>query len=120
MVIAPFGETLIEVDEPLADLGVLDVVPVEIEEDLLHLGVGRHPLRVIAFELRRGNGIALTRQVMEKRGPRGGLLIASFERASSVAVCWEAIDRGSIFGAEHELELPELARLKSARRFESR
>ena len=60
VVIAPLRETLVEIHEPLADLGVLHVATVDVEEDLLNLGRGLQRPGVVARQLRRRYRVTLT------------------------------------------------------------
>ncbi len=115
--IAPLGEALVEIDEPLTQLRVIDIAAVHIQEHLLHVGIRLRRQRGVARQLGRWNGIPLPRQIVKKAVPHRGLPIPTFQGEPASAAVGEPGDRRGTLCAEQELELSELVRLKSARRF---
>src|SRR5678815_2606677 len=49
--VSPLGDSLVEVDEPLANLGTLHVAAVHVEENLLNLvvGIDRPPVIAVSY-----------------------------------------------------------------------
>src|SRR5262245_19324280 len=119
MAISPFREAFIEVHQPLADPLGLGVLPIGVDENLLDLRRSGDRSGQVASEVIGRYGIAFAREVAKKRIPQRRLAIPAFERRTGAAAVGKAGDRGFAFGAEHELNLPELVRLESARRLES-
>src|SRR5262245_24777466 len=118
MAVTPLLNALIEIDEPLAQLGVLRILAIDLDEDLLHLDGRLDRRHDIAREQRRRHGVGFARQIAQERVPQGRLVIAPFERGPRAAAVREALKGLLRLHPEQELDLPELVRLETARRLE--
>ena len=63
--------------------------------------------------------ISFAHQIVKKRVPNRRLLVSTLERQPAGAALGKARHGRHVLGAENKLDLPELVRLKSARRFEA-
>src|SRR5262245_70394 len=116
--VAPLLHPLVEVDEPFAQLGVLAVLSIELDQNPLDLRRRLDHRRHVAIQVGVGHGVAFPCEVAKERIPKRRLAVAALERDTRAAAFWKPLDRRPRLDAEHEFDLPELIRLKPARRVE--
>src|SRR6266545_1303259 len=118
MAITPLLQTLVEIHEPLAQLRVLRIAAIDVDENLLNRGRWFGGGGDIARQFGGGYGIAFTRQIVEKRVPQCRRMITTRQRLARAARLGKPRDGGLALGAEQKLDLTKLVRLEPARRLE--
>src|SRR5437773_7940879 len=116
--IAPLLNALVQIDEALAQLHVLGVATIQVDEDLLHVRRRFDRCRHLPIEMRLWNGIMLAREIAQKRIPQRRLAMPALERGPRAAALRETPDRLLRLHTEQKLDLPELVRLITAGRIE--
>src|SRR5206468_11435009 len=106
--IAPLLDTLIEIDQAFAELGVLRVAPVDAHQQMLDLIRWLNGLGDVALELAARHGVAFPCEIPKKGIPDRWLLEPSLECLPRAAARRKPVDCGIRLQPEHELELPEL------------
>src|SRR5690606_13070694 len=117
--VAPLLDPLVEVDEVLAELSVLGISAIDLDQDLLH-AVRRLDRRGhVPLELRGRDRVALAGQIAQERIPQRGRRPPLLERDARAGTLVEAIDPRAALPAEDELEGAELIGLEAARAVEA-
>ena len=114
MAVSPLLQTLVEVDEALAELAQCRIAPVHLDQSLLQLARRLDPPGHVALELVGRHGVALALQALEEGIPHGGLVVALSEPFQGRLVLRVAGDGPLALGAQRELELAELMGLEAA------
>src|SRR3954452_23664635 len=116
--IAPLLDPFVQVDEALAQLRVLCVTAVEVDEDLLDLRRWFHRCGRVGGEQRWRDRIPFTREIVEERVPQRRRAVPAFQRRASAAAVGKTVNRLLGFDAKQEFDLTELIGLEAAGRIE--
>src|SRR5436309_626475 len=81
--VAPFLDALVQVHEPLAQLGVLRIAPIDVHQQPLDLVGGIDGQSDVAVQLGVRHAVALARQIAQKRVPEGWFLKTTLQGLSS-------------------------------------
>src|SRR5262249_38185261 len=117
--VPPLHESLIEVDQSLAELGELWLRAVDLHQDRPEDGTRPHPLGDIAFELLSRHGNAVDDEMSEERVPQRTGRQTLFESLPSFTPNRIPFERFGVLPSQRELELAELVRLEPASRLQA-
>jgi hypothetical protein len=116
--VAPLLDALVEVHQPLAELGVLRIPAIDVDQDRLQLGRRLDGGGHIASARRVGIGYPSPARYSMNGVPQRGLRPATLERRPRAGPLAKAVDGRPRLEPQDELELAELVRLEPAGRLE--
>src|SRR5436190_9123723 len=114
--VSPLLQPFVKIDEPLAQLRVLRVTAIQLDEALLHVRRRLDRGANIARQLRRRHLVPFARKIAKESVPERRFAEPAFQRGAGAARFRKALDRALRLQPEQELDLPELVRLKAAGR----
>src|SRR5438034_10423076 len=108
MTIAPLLDALVQINETLAELCVLDIAMIHLDENLLDLGRGLHQRDRLRLEMGLRHVVPLARKIAKKGVPERRLAISAFQRGARAPSFRHTLNRLLRFQTEKKLDLAKL------------